>query len=158
MPRQIVTREFIRREQETIHPADASAGRPILQDVDGYTSKVVKLIPTEVVALYLFLSGIIAAARPAEADRGPVLTFVFGALLVLTAPYLRRVAGVRNRLQVGISTVAFGVWVFSLGGPFVYLLQLAGFSYDQLWGAILLGLYTFIVPIFDKSYTGPSAV
>lgn len=154
MPRQIVTNEYVRLEQQAARPAAAGTA-PRETTADDYTTKVVKLIPTEAVALYLFLSGVISSARPTEADRGPILTFVFGTLLLLTVLYLKRVAGVRSTTQLVISTIAFPVWVFSLGGPFVYLLSLIGWRYDQLWGAVLLPLYTFLVPIIDKSYTGP---
>jgi hypothetical protein len=154
MPRQIVTDQFIRSEREAAVPA-AAGGSSRESTADGYTSKVVKLIPAEAVALYLFLSGVIGAARSAEADRGPILTVVFLVLLFLTIFYLKRVAGVTNGVQISISTLAFAVWVFSLGGPFIYLLPKVGFQYDPLWGAILLPLYTFVTPIFDKAYSEP---
>jgi len=124
---------------------------------DDYTTKIVKLIPGESVALYLFLSGVIASARPHEVDRGPLLTFVFVVLFVATLLYLSRVAGVTSRIQLSISAAAFVVWVFSLGGPFIYLMPMIGLTYDQLWGALLLPIFTFVAPIIDKSYTGPPA-
>src|ERR1035437_1125281 len=120
MSRQIISKEFVRLEREAARPADAGIGSRETT-ADDYTSKVVKLIPTEGVALYLFLSGVIGAATPVESRRGPILTFVFVALLFLTVPYLKRVAGVRSRSQLAISTAAFVVWVFSLGGPFIFL-------------------------------------
>ena len=154
MSRQIISEEFVRLEREAARPADAGMGSRETT-ADGYASKVIKLIPTEEVALYLFLSGMIGAARPVESDRGPILTFVFVVLLLLTWPYLKLVAGVTNRWQLAVSTVAFAVWVFSLGGPFIYLMPKVGLSYDPLWGAIAVGLYTFFTPVFDKAYTGP---
>jgi hypothetical protein len=155
MSRQIVSQEFVRSERQTAAPAAAGVSSRE-STADNYTSKIVKLIPAEAVALYLFLSGVIVTARPIEADRGPILTFVFLVLLCLTIPYLKRVAGVKNGPQLFISALAFAVWVFSLGGPFIYLLPKVGFRYDPLWGAILLPLYTFVTPIFDNSYTEAS--
>ncbi len=156
MSRQIVTEKFIRRDLEAAKAAAAGAGDREAK-ADDYTTKIVKLIPSETVALYLFLSGVIAAAKPDVAEQGPLLTFVFVVLFLATLLYLRRVAGVKSHLQLGISAVAFLVWVFSLGGPFPYLLPMIGLSYDQLWGAVLLPIFTFIAPILDNGYTGPPA-
>ena len=84
-----------------------------------------------------------------------VWAFVFLALLALTWPYLSRIGGVTNRTQLAISTGAFFFWVFSLGGPFVYLMGLVGWTYHPIYGGLLLPLYTFAVPILDSGYTGP---
>ena len=103
---------------------------------------MLKLIPAEIVAIWVTLRGIFAAAQTA-----PVCLqwAAFLALVVLTPIYLRRTAGISKTTQVWVTTGAFVVWAFSLGGaPFVtlppqYVLP--------IFGAILLPLYTFAVPL-----------
>jgi hypothetical protein len=156
MPRQIITSKCAqamakRREGAAATPTGGGAETP----PDEYKDRLVKLIPAEVVAVYLFISGLVSATDPEKTPQGLVLTIVFVVLLLLTLPYLSRVARVTNPLQLGISTGAFVVWVFSLGGPFVYLMKLVGLEYQPIYGAIVLPIYTFAVPIFDNQYTGP---
>jgi hypothetical protein len=155
MPRQIITAKFIQEQAQLARPAAAMAGGEPEAPPDHYKDRLVKLIPGEVVAVYLFLSGLIAVTDPEQVPHGPLLTAVFVALLGLTWPYLVRIAGITNRTQLVISTIAFAVWVFSLGGPFVYLMALAGLKYHPIYGGLLLPLYTFAVPIIDDGYTGP---
>jgi hypothetical protein len=152
MSRQIVTSDFAAAEARIAHPASVGTPQETLT-ADGYAARIIKLIPSEVVAVYLFLAGIITAGRPRVEDRGPLLAVVFVFLLIGTWAYLARVVGVSSRLQLAVSTVAFAVWVFSLGGPFPYLMSAVGMVYDPLHGAILLPLYTFLVPMMDNRFT-----
>ncbi|HZZ78827.1 MAG TPA: hypothetical protein VFE62_09935 [Gemmataceae bacterium] len=154
MPRQIISTAYADAQAERAHLAKTGAPSPEVT-ADRYKDRIVKLIPGEVVAVYLFVAGLIAATDSEQVPQGPLLTVVFLVLLGLTWPYLARVAGVSNRLQLAISTVAFVVWVFSLGGPFPYLMALVGLKYHPIYGGILLPIYTFSVPILDASYTGP---
>jgi len=108
---------------------------------DDYLTRIIKYIPSEVVALYITLYGIASAAK----DEIPFnlmiwLIFVLGALG--TVLYLWRVAKVDDGLQIAISTGAFVVWVFALGGPFSELSW-----YHPVYGALLLPIYTFFIPI-----------
>jgi hypothetical protein len=154
MSRQIISSAFSLSEGQRAYRASVTANAPNLP-ADRYKDRIIKLIPGEVVAVYLFLSGLIASTDPAKIPQDKLLTIVFLILLALTWPYLSRIAGVSNRTQVAISTVAFAVWVFSLGGPFPYLMGLVGWKYQPIYGGIILPLYTFAVPILDNSYTGP---
>ena len=155
MSRQIITSDDAKAESERAHTAAARSSVPA-PPPDRYKDRLVKLIPSEVVAVYLFISGLVAATDQTQVPQGPLLTLVFLVLLALTWPYLSRIAGVSNRTQLAISTVAFAVWVFSLGGPFPYLMGQLGLRYHPIYGGILLPLYTFAVPILDNSYSGPT--
>jgi hypothetical protein len=124
------------------HMAQGATGRAatIAAGADKYKNRLLKYIPAEVVALYLALLGILDAS-----DRGgnAVLQWViFVFCLVGTYLYLRRVGGVSKQTQLVLSTVAFAVWAFSLGGPF----GLYGW-YEPLYGALLLPMFTFAIPI-----------
>jgi hypothetical protein len=65
---------------------------------------------------------------------------IFFAGLVGTPIYLRFAQQVAVPLQLIISTVAFAVWAFALGGPFS---EIPG--YKPIYGAVLLPIFTFFV-------------
>jgi hypothetical protein len=107
-----------------------------------YLQKLVKLIPGEIIALYLAIASFVPKEVVAQ-------FIVAGLALVLTPIYLVNVGKVKNTLQVALSTISFAVWVFVTGGPF------AGMPWYQAWipGAVLAA-YTLIVPIL----VGPAPV
>lgn len=154
MSRQIHVEPALSTEGEPAFEAKAGArpGRQKRVPEDDYRDRLIKLIPSEVVALYLFLTGVVAGANPKTIPQGQTMTAIFLAMLALTPPYLIRVAGVSSRVQVGVSTVAFVVWAFSIGGPFPYLMKQIGVSYQPIYGTIVLAIYTFAVPIFTTPY------
>jgi hypothetical protein len=116
--------------------------------VDTYTDKLIKYIPADIVAGWTAVNGMIAGR---DADQQATLlwiVFIFG--LVITPLWIARVTGRSGmkpaRTQIVISTIAFVVWVFALGGPF------AGLSwYDPIYGSLLLVGFTFVVPIINPS-------
>jgi hypothetical protein len=110
---------------------------------DDYQGRLLKYIPTEVVVVYVLLDGMLRSAAPGLPI--PAIRWVvFFALPAGTWLYLQRVEKVSKLQQLLISTVAFAVWVFSLGGPF------SAFAwYSPVYGSILLPLYTFSIPIFQ---------
>lgn len=68
--------------------------------------------------------------------------FVFG--LIATYLYLWRVEKVKKQTQLHISAVAYCVWVFAIGGPFVHLAW-----YDPVYGGLLLPAYTFLIAVIE---------
>jgi len=116
--------------------ADRSAvGAPTGQ-IDSWLTRLVKLVPAEIVAVYL-------AGRPfAEArfaGAWPV------ACLVLTI--LVRAWGTSDRrgpqwLSVAISAVSFVVWVYATGGHFLTL------QVDANLAALAVLVWTTLVPVF----------
>lgn len=108
---------------------------------DNYRESILKFIPTEVVTLYLTIYGIAFAARN-EIPFGAIAWIIFAVGIIGTPLYLMFAEGVKDKLHIMISTLAFVVWVFALGGPF---LQLSW--YNLVYGAILLPIYTFFIPI-----------
>jgi hypothetical protein len=152
MGRQVVTEEDIVERSEAGEPSglagDLAAVAPTRArnrklTPDDYQGRLLKYIPAEVVAVYVFLDGVLRSAAPGLPI--PIIRWVvFVALLGGTWLYLQRVEEVSRVQQLLISTVAFVIWVFSLGGPFMTF----GW-YSPLYGAILLPLYTFSIPIFQ---------
>ena len=108
---------------------------------DKYTSRLLKYIPAEVIALYLTLDIIIRSTEPAPLG---LYWFVFLFGIPATFFYLRRIEKVHKNSQIIISVIAYCVWVFAIGGPFVFVNW-----YQPLYGAIILPMYTFIVPIIE---------
>jgi hypothetical protein len=108
---------------------------------DDYLTKLVKYIPSEVVVLYVTLYGIASAAKE-EISFAFISWLIFVVGIFGTVLYLWRVAKVSDSLQLIISTIAFVVWVFALGGPFASLSW-----YHPIYGALLLPVYTFFIPV-----------
>lgn len=147
MGRQIVTQEDVLQAQASkgnfgVAPGIAAAPQVEKEpNADTYQDRLLKLIPAEVVATYIFLDGVLRLA-PANVPVPILRWFVFVVLLLGTWFYLSRVENVTKTHQLAISTIAFALWVFYLGGPF------ASFRwYSPIYGAVLLPLYTFGVAI-----------
>jgi hypothetical protein len=108
---------------------------------DDYVTKLLKYIPAEVIALYITLD---ALARSSGETQLQLYWLIFAFGIVVTPLYLWRIQKVHKVLQLLISTVAFFVWVFAMGGPFVHLDW-----YNPLYGGMLLPSYTFLIPIIE---------
>lgn len=78
-----------------------------------YKDRLLKLIPSEIVAAYLVLSGIIPEGSARWGT--PIVSIV---LLVLVPFYLWRMHDVRRTSQLIITMISFVVWVYSLRGSF----------------------------------------
>lgn len=116
---------------------DVSAVPP----VDAYADKLLKLIPAEVIGVYLSMQVILKSSGDAESPAFIIGTFLFG--VIATVFYLRVVLKVFDVLQIVVSTGAFCVWAYAIFAP-----EDAGqFSWHNstLAGLMLIG-YTFIAP------------
>ncbi|RLC66756.1 MAG: hypothetical protein DRI48_03950 [Chloroflexi bacterium] len=118
---------------------------------DNYMSRVLKHIPSEIVMAYVAIDGVLRTCYNPNvwADRQillKLLWIVTAALTIITPLWLWRVMNVRRIPQLFISTFSLPVWLFALGGPFALLDW-----YQPAFGAIVLPIYTLIVPIISKS-------
>jgi hypothetical protein len=105
-----------------------------------YLTKLLKLIPSEIIATYLFVQGIIP-----ESDYKIELTIVSAILLIATPFYLRKFQNVNTIRQIIISTISFIVWLFTFGHTFQ-----AWISYPEYYGSVVLALWTLLAPLFMK--------
>jgi hypothetical protein len=124
--------------------------RPVLRgDTDEafrqYLQRLLKMIPGEVVGLYLVGNGFIPDSRPIYS----ALWAVFCLLMV----FVVRIYGTRDPerkkpsqpIPVGIAAIAFVIWVYSLGGPF------AKYNiYSSALGSLLVLVWSFLIPILYK--------
>ena len=111
--------------------------REVKSDQD-YKSKLLKLIPSEIVAAYILIGGII----PADYKYwGTLVTAVI--MLVLIPFYLRRLYDVKRLGQIIFVMIAFVIWIYTLGEPFRH------WGIWQEWiGSALLIIYTLTIPLF----------
>jgi len=106
-----------------------------------YLGRLLKLIPSEIIAAYVAIQGFI----PANSAKWG-LTIVSLVLLILTPIYLKMAQNVEKNSQIFVSTLSFVVWVYSMGGPFVL------WNIHQPWisSAVLL-LWTLFIPQLFKT-------
>ena len=111
--------------------------REVKSDQD-YKSKLLKLIPSEIVAAYILIGGII----PADYKYwGTLVTAVI--MLVLIPFYLRRLYDIKRLGQIIFVMIAFVIWIYTLGEPFRH------WGIWQEWiGSALLIIYTLTIPLF----------
>ena len=118
---------------------------------DAYLERLLKLIPAETIAMHLFIQGILQSALASPKQRSQLqvwLWAVFAILIVGNIFFLQRFLSVKDPIQYVILTLAFIVWVLTLGGPFEFL----GF-YQPFMGSVILGFFMFFVPIFYDGVT-----
>jgi len=108
---------------------------------DGYLDRLLKYIPAEMVALWISLYGI-ASSASADIPFDIIIWLIFLGILVITPLYLYRLQKVNDSFQLTLSTIAFAVWVFALGGPFALFDW-----YNIVYGALLLPFVTVLIPI-----------
>ncbi len=109
-----------------------------------YRSKLLKLIPSEIVAAYMVLHGVI----PAEYAKWGLIIITL-VLLIITPFYLKKFEKVKKNLQIIASSLTFVVWVYSLGGgPFAHWNL-----YEPWIASVVLVLWTLIIPLLFKTQT-----
>jgi hypothetical protein len=108
-------------------------------NVSEYLQKILKLIPAEVVILYTTVLAIVGVNITGQ-------FVVAGICLALVPLYLLFATGVKNTRQIIISTIAFAIYVFASGGPFIAM------PWYQPWiPATILAIFTGVVPMFASS-------
>lgn len=143
MGREIVTaRDIEQRQQLEATSGRVAAGKKRQQkEPDTYSEVLLKSIPAEVVAVYIAVADIIAAAT----DAPTWLLWVVAAALAITTPfYLNKFQHVTKGKQLVFSFFSFAVWVLSLGDHQNPALAL---GWKPVFGAVLLPVYTLVVSV-----------
>ncbi len=106
-----------------------------------YLDRLLKLIPAEVLSLYLVGIGIIPKDKAT-----PLIVWGFFCLIAVgivkaygTSDSARGIKA--DMIHVTLSMIAFVIWMYSMGGPFAYYNL-----YESYIGSLLILAFTFIVP------------
>jgi hypothetical protein len=130
-----VQRTILTRKDHRHRPT-AQAATEIPGVPDSYSARLLKLIPAEVISLYVSLTALASTAHPR-------LPWIIFAIALLGVPFhLLLIAKVTKPRQVLLSTVAFAIWTLAIGSPFG----------DQArpYGAMALLVFTFASPAFIR--------
>jgi hypothetical protein len=131
----------LRRPDVGVRKVSRGSGEELKQ----YLDRLMRVIPGEVVGLYLIGSGFVPEGQ--TAGHIAWFAFCFAALIVI------RVFGnadpARNQraqpVPIVLSVVAFVIWVYTIGGPFREL------GMDVPWiGSLLVLAWSFVIPYFYK--------
>jgi hypothetical protein len=135
--RTIISQRDVVRERAVLGPAAfRSEPKP-----DAYTDRLIKYIPPDVIVAYTAIGNLIDASRDPSATRWAWVAFVV--VLGATPFYLVKFGKVGKPLQVAVSTIAFVVWAVACPVPPFKDLT------NGLGSAVILALYTFLVPLFS---------
>ncbi len=112
-------------------------GRAI-EEENSFLQVLLKLIPSEVIAVFIFIQGIMPRSL------FPHLAIAL-LLVAITPVYLYWAGGVRSRPQLWISTLSLVVWIYAMGaGPLRFVRP----PYYEPWhGAVLLAVWTLVPPM-----------
>jgi hypothetical protein len=113
-----------------------------------YFGRLIKMIPAEVLALYVAIAPL--------AEKEHIALQISIPLVCLGLVILSRTLGTRRAPDnvkidpwtVVISSVAFAIWVYALGGPFIALK-----AYNAVVACILVTVYTTAVPMIYRGDT-----
>lgn len=114
----------------------AAPGGVAVPSADDYLTKLIKYVPVEVLAAYLFMAGVINSNVTGKHDHAIWLGGLLIGVLAATVPYDRRVLNVVRWSQTGVSVVGMAVYIFAVGGWF------ATTSWYHSWYA------SIVVPVF----------
>ena len=114
-------------------PAPASSADP-------YGDRLLKLIPGEVISLYLSMVVIIENSNDPQHAIVPWVLLTMGA--GATYLYLRVAQKVRNVAQLGMSVAAFCVWAIAIPGPLTEQTFISG-----TYAGMALAAFTFVAPL-----------
>lgn len=115
------------------------------QSFKDYLERLLKMIPGEIVGLYLIGNGIV----PSDDPRGQLIwigiTFVLLIIFRIWGTSDKKEKKAWQPMAVFVSALSFLIWVYSLGGPFI----LYGKHYPKIASLAIL-VWTFLIPIIYK--------
>jgi len=129
---------------------------------DDYLSKVIKYIPVEVTAAYVFISGLIAGTGQAKQQFAFNLAFI--ALLVITPLWIYfNVSGTspvpqtkRKIFHAIIAEMALIIWVCTISSKLAS--ELFNIMLDPTICSIVLALFTLVVPLLEIIFIPASMI
>jgi len=130
----------IKHPQSGLHKVSATD-----QSVRDYFERLLKMIPGEIVGLYIVGSGLIPSGKAMGLAiwTGICLIAVIAVRAWGTADFQRQLGPQWS--AVLISSISFLIWVYSIGGPFAAY----GLAVPYV-ASLMVMAWTFFVPIFYK--------
>ena len=122
--------------------APAAAGGVAVPSEDDYLTKVVKYVPVEVLAAYLFMAGVVDSNVTNKHDHAIWLGGLLIGVLLLTIPYDLRGLNIARLSQVAMSIVGIAVYVFAVAGWFATTTW-----YHQWYASILVPIFGLVIAI-----------
>jgi hypothetical protein len=122
--------------------AATAPGGVAVPSEDDYLTKVVKYIPPEVLAAYLFMAGVIDSNVTGRHDHAIWLGGLLIGILVLTIPYDLRVLKIVRWSQIAMSVLGIAVYVFAVGGWFATTTW-----YHQWYASIVVPVFGLVIAI-----------
>ena len=132
MTQQVITKKML------VQSVNIQGGVPAVQP-DPFQDRLLKLLPAEVIAVYTAVFQILKTSNSEQWAFG----LVFVLLLIANILYKKK-AGVTDWRQLLICSIAYVLWVLSIGGP------IPGFSKGQdtvILSSVLIPIYTLFVPV-----------
>jgi hypothetical protein len=128
MPRRVMAPAKT-RATDTSAPAEKAKAVTSSPQGDSYLARLVKYIPSEIIAVYVLVNGFIVSGRASGSGffnlSDQQYFGVFAIFLVVTPIYTFFATNKKGLPaatgQIFISIVSFAAWAFSLGGPFTTL-------------------------------------
>jgi hypothetical protein len=118
---------------------------------DGYLDRLVKYIPAEIIALYLGAANVVPSTDPSF----HAAIWIIAILTTLCTPiymyFSTRETGQPTLWsQIVISSIAFPIWVFAIGGPFRFF---SWYEQKRWVGALVITFFTFLLGSYNPSPT-----
>ena len=123
--------------------AAEAPGGVTIPSADDYLTKLVKYVPVEILAAYLFMAGVIDSNVTIKHDHAIWLGGLLIGVLVLSVPYDMQVLSVVRWQQIAVSTAGIAVYVFALGGWFATTTW-----YHQWYASIVVPVFMLVIAIF----------
>jgi len=121
----------------------APPGGVAVPSADDYLTMLIKYVPVEVLAAYLFMAGVIDSNVANKHDHAIWLGVLLIGILVLTIPYDVSVLQVARWQQIAVSIAGIAVYVFALGGWFATTTW-----YHQWYASLVVPVFLLAIAIF----------
>ncbi len=108
---------------------------------DDYFARVAKYVPSEILAGYVSMMGIIVSMSENDPLRAYIAWTAFALCLILTPIYLYQFTAPKRIkiFHIILSCIAFALWSYALGGPF----EISGIYRADI-GSLLLIIFTLL--------------
>ena len=114
---------------------------------NNYKERLVKLIPSEIITVYITVNGLILSLAKNANLKDTLLWIAIAVLIAVTPFYLSRITGVTKKSQILFSTASLIIWVFATAPPAI---QGCVENDLKILASIVLTFQTLFIPLFYK--------